>query len=292
MWPIVIALAGLAVSVPPAENLLANPGFEELRGEQPERWEVFVQPREGVTGRVSTSAHTGAHAVMLHTPTPYEIDPANNWSQSLIGDFAGKRLRLTAQIRTEEAEDAAIWLQCWRKQPWGVARTISTSEKAPMYGTRDWEEVHAELDVPEGTDFLMVRCVLRGAGTAWFDEVVLREVGEAPRPKPTESPVASAPATASTPAPGVVAPPGPVESAAADKPLSNAERMRLEGEVRRLREENEMLRQTTQGLRQSNEQLKRDLDTVTRGMRQLNRGAGISGVDILRQLSPAGGLEP
>ena len=107
------------------DNLIPNPGFEDLSGSMPARWDVFVQSADGATGRLVDDAHSGKFAVQLQTATPYAQDPANNWSQNLVGDFAGKRLRLSGYIKVSEVDDAAIWVQCWRKEPWRVLQVLS-----------------------------------------------------------------------------------------------------------------------------------------------------------------------
>ena len=101
------------------DNLLANPGFEKLSVDQPVRWNLFVQPQEGAFGRIDDTAHSGKYAVQLHIPTPYPRDPANNWSQNILGEFGGQRLRLSGYLKTADATEAALWLQCWRKRPLG-----------------------------------------------------------------------------------------------------------------------------------------------------------------------------
>ncbi len=160
------------------DNLLANPGFEKLSVDQPVRWNLFVQPQEGAFGRIDDTAHNGKYAVQLHIPTPYPRDPANNWSQNILGEFGGQRLRLSGYLKTADATEAALWLQCWRKRPWGVLYCATTSTDTPVYGDRDWEFVSLEFTVPEKTDFLILRCVLKGVGAAWFDDLQLAVVEE------------------------------------------------------------------------------------------------------------------
>lgn len=158
-----------------AENLVANPGFEQLKVDQPARWDVFVAPQPGATGKLVPEASAGEYAVMLHTPLPYDREPLNNWSQNILrDDLGGKTLRAEAQIKVAEATEAALWVQCWRRQPWTLLHTANSSFDAPIYGTQDWQTVSMTFDAPAGTDYLAVRCVLIGTGSAWFDEVTVR----------------------------------------------------------------------------------------------------------------------
>ena len=159
------------------QNLLLNPAFESLVVDMPQHWDLFVMPLDGAYGRIDSEAIAGKFSVMLHTPEPgYTTEPYNNWSQSIVGDFAGKTIHLSGFIQTEHAKSAALWLQCWRKQPIQVIEVYSTVHEYPVAGSQAWVEVSIEAEIPEGTDFLVVRCVLRGTGTAWFDALNLIEV--------------------------------------------------------------------------------------------------------------------
>lgn len=189
----VLVFVFLAISAG-GENLLANPGFEDLQGEMPARWELFVERQEGAFGRLSDLACEGQYSVMLHTPLPYAREPANNWSQNVILELGGKRLQASASIKVKEATEAALWVQCWQRRPLRILQTANSSLNQPVYGTRDWERVKVIFDVPRDTEFLTLRCVLQGTGTAWFDDVELIEAAapEAP-PEKEDSPPAKAP---------------------------------------------------------------------------------------------------
>jgi pyruvate/2-oxoglutarate dehydrogenase complex dihydrolipoamide acyltransferase (E2) component len=56
------------------------------------------------------------------------------------------------------------------------------------------------VDVPAGTGFVMVRCVLRGKGKAWFDGLSLKEVAPPPAPPKSEAPPAAPKPPAAAPA--------------------------------------------------------------------------------------------
>ena len=111
---------------------------------------------------------------MLYTPEPYPTEPANNWSQVIITDAASKELHLRGFIRTEEATEAALWLQCFSRNPARVVAAQTSSLELPVRGTTGWTEVRLAITAPQQTDFLVVRCVLTGTGKAWFDAIELR----------------------------------------------------------------------------------------------------------------------
>ncbi len=176
-----VLAASLPSSPAHADNLLINSGFETLDpAGLPRPWSLFVMPKEGAEGRIDAAAMHGESSIMLHTPEPYATEPANNWSQVIVTDAASKDILLRGHIRTEEATEAALWLQCFSKNPARVVAAQTSSLHDPVFGTMDWTRVELRLTAPKQTDFLVVRCVLKGAGTAWFDAIELQFEEESP----------------------------------------------------------------------------------------------------------------
>lgn len=178
-----VAVVLLVLPLPAAaENLLVNPGFERLERGMPTGWHVFVAPMDGAEGSIDAeNVQAGRYAVRLHNPKPYDTEPANNWSQNILEDLGGQKLVVSGSIKTREATEAAIWIQCFRKHPWGALLFDTTSTDSPVYDTTDWTRVEMQIEVPRGTDFLVLRCVLKGRGTAWFDSVAVEDAQSADR---------------------------------------------------------------------------------------------------------------
>jgi hypothetical protein len=155
-----------------AESYLVNPSFEDVdAGGEPQRWDRFVMPMDGAFARLDSGAAEGDYCAMIHIPTEYAKEPVNNWSQNIIHELGGKEIYVSGSIKTREATEAAFLLQCWHRNPNRLLAAVTTSTEYPTYGTKDWSRVEANLTVPAGTDFLVVRCLLKGRGTAWFDDV-------------------------------------------------------------------------------------------------------------------------
>lgn len=162
-----------------AENLIENPGFEAVSVGRPLFWHLLVMPDAGARGGVDDKiVFEGRYSVMLHNPRPYEEEPYNNWSQNIIGDIRGKTLAVRGHIKTEGACEAAIWLQCWRNEPRGMVHVASTGHPSPVRGTQDWTRVEMKVAVPTDVDFAVIRCVLQGAGTVWFDGIAVSELAQ------------------------------------------------------------------------------------------------------------------
>ena len=160
------------------ENLLRNPSFENAEGGKPTDWALFVMAKEGSEGRLDDKIfwHGSRSAVLLNAKA-YEDEPNNNWSQNIVKDLVGKTLIFGGLIKTEKADGADIWLQCWRKDPWGVVSVARAGDTSPLSGTHDWTPVAAKVSVPKETDFVTLRCVLKGAGTVWFDDMRVIDAG-------------------------------------------------------------------------------------------------------------------
>lgn len=260
------AVAIWACTAGSEENLLANPGFEDIIVDRPVRWDLFLFPQEGAVGRLNDVAHGGKYAVMLHIPMPYERDPVNNWSQNVFGDFGGKTVHAAGYIKVAEATEAALWVQCWRKRPWTLLLAATTSTESPVYGTQDWERVEMSLDVPKDTDFLTFRCVLKGTGAAWFDDLELTASEAKPAEKPaatteqntgnTSSPATETKAIEPPPASPVILPPGAIATNAG---ASAAALATIETEMARLRQANLELAGALQEIQAANMRLTDEL---------------------------------
>ncbi|MCL4216144.1 MAG: hypothetical protein KJ052_03950 [Candidatus Hydrogenedentes bacterium] len=242
-----------------AGNLLLNPSFEELHESAPVSWHVFVAPMEGAYGRVDTeTAADGDHSVKLYIPEPYESEPINNWSQNILADTAGKTLRVRGAIKTRDAVEAELWLQCCRKNPYTILQTNRTGADTPLYGTQDWTSVEMDVDVPKGTEFIVLRCVLKGRGAAWFDsmevappdaltEQMAQETAEAP--DAGDAPSSNTPKPLSPGAPATEPPPSP----------SNTERDVI---IQTLRESHRAMVETNATLRDLNDALRAQVEAL------------------------------
>lgn len=144
----------------------------------PAQWNLFVMPDNGALGQSDAVAHDGGYAAMLHTPNRYAEDPLNNWSQVIYDDLVGKKVTLTAHIRTENVQEASVWIQCFRKQPLRLLAKVSSQDDYSLNGTNGWTRVEISLVPPDGTDFLVVRCMIAGQGKVWFDSLSLAEAIE------------------------------------------------------------------------------------------------------------------
>jgi hypothetical protein len=244
-----------------AENLLKTPGFEVVSAGAPADWNVFVEPKEGASSFLDQRvAKEGSNSAKLSLNAPYIEDPANNWSQNVIADVRGKRLHLKGNIKTENVTEAAIWIQCYTKNPLKLALQESTSSKGLLTGTNDWTPVEVVFDAPQETDFVVVRCVLRFRGTVWFDDLSLEVEAPATQTKPA----------ATIPTPPVKMPTPPSMPALPDATATAPEEKSDETKSEILKAHEEMRKANWQ-LRQSNAAMTKQLEEMRKQLEELKR---------------------
>jgi len=279
----------LAAPFPEQPPLVANGSFEQLAGERPAQWDVYVAPvsddASPARAMLAKEARDGAYSVLLENPQPYPIEPYNNWSQNILAKQGGKRLKLSVWAKTENAGGASAWLQCWKRDPLRVVEVANTSDLMPLFGTNDWTELSTELTVPNGTDFMTLRCVLKGSGKAWFDQATLSPVETPPPPEiekaEPSSPPPPTPQASDSPAMPETAT-AATETAASDAAATVPDKTNpepqavnteaIEAELARLREANALLSEALKSMRADNEGLLgsiQDLQSQIQSLEQL-----------------------
>lgn len=263
------------------ESLLANSGFEhlDLNGE-PMYWDHFVLEQTGARASVSDIAHSGGYSIMLYTPEPYDDEPFNNWSQNVTAKLAGKEVEISAHVKTDSVTEAAIWLQSWRRRPLRLIETATSSSETPIYGTHDWREVRFTATVPDTADVVVLRCVIRGTGSVWFDDVELRlkrgapdfdvEFIEGPEERAYTKPKTE---------------PAPPKEEDEVQSLVDANRA-LQDALNSMRKSNQSLAKELDDMRSERDKLRADLELLLRTQRDLHRQ--INAGDLLLPLLQGG----
>jgi hypothetical protein len=153
-----------------ADNLLLNPGAEQGKRDKPSVWAEAAIAAEGLRMERSTDhVKSGKASLMIANSHEYEQPTANNWTQSLQEVPRGRTLRLSAAIRTEDADSANVCLQCWDVSGQNMLAFASTPV---IRGDQDWIHVTSDpIVVPAGTASVVVRAALTGVGKVWFDDL-------------------------------------------------------------------------------------------------------------------------
>lgn len=135
-----------------------------------------------------------------------------------------------------------------------------------------------DVEVPEGTDFVTLRCVLKGAGTAWFDDLAVTRVEEE-KPKeadaaPTDGDEADSDESDSEEGEWEPVEPPVKAEAMADQEVILPLFDDLEAEVLRLREANSVLTETLQEIQTVNQALLEEMVAVQEELRKLKEEQG------------------
>ena len=132
-------------------------------GTDPEGYEVgadTVSPHGGTRSgsvRWTERARPGLFATLMQTVK--------------ADSYRGKRLRLSAYVRTENVEEyAGVWMRL--DGPERMVGFDNMTER-PIVGTRDWRRYSIVLDVPVGTVAVAFGINLSGHGRVWIDDCVM-----------------------------------------------------------------------------------------------------------------------
>ena len=88
--------------------------------------------------------------------------------------FLGKRVKFSANVRTEDIIKAQLWMRLDDKTP-GVMSADNMINR-PIIGTTDWNRYECVLDVPKTTQLIQCGIIITKAGCAWIKDAVLEEV--------------------------------------------------------------------------------------------------------------------
>lgn len=155
-------------------------------------------PRPGVTMQAPAGWHRNGrnpdkYVVGVDTvetwggmPSAYVESVAEDMKESFGGmmqttaasEYAGKRVRMNAWIKTQEANDGGgrIWMRI-DGQERGQTLGFDNMNNRPMKGTNDWQEVSVVLDVPVGASALAYGFFVQGGGKMWVSGQTLTPVG-------------------------------------------------------------------------------------------------------------------
>ncbi|MBU6299669.1 MAG: hypothetical protein KGJ79_02325 [Alphaproteobacteria bacterium] len=90
--------------------------------------------------------------------------------------YRGRRVRLSAQIETDNAGRAVLWMRV--DGPNMKVLSADWMEDRPINGTTDWKRYDEVLDVPPDAIGIAFGYNLRGKGTVWATDFRLEPVGK------------------------------------------------------------------------------------------------------------------
>jgi hypothetical protein len=167
---ILIAVATSTGIAKQEKNLLLNAGAEEGKGDLPSLWFKASIPAEGLNmSRDAQNVHSGKYSLAISNTHKYEQTVCNNWAQNLQDVPVGKVIKVSAYIKTENADSVNVCLQCWGLDDSG--KMLAFTSTNILRGDSNWVLLESPpVVVPAGTAKITIRAVLTGLGKAWFDD--------------------------------------------------------------------------------------------------------------------------
>lgn len=177
---------------PPPKHLI-NGGFESpaAPGNNPIGWQMDDLTAESLPPGVrahmlidSSVAHSGFSSALIEWERRTQHGPLF-WGQTIrVRPYRWIRVSgwvMTQNVRlckgcdlgkgTDRGNSAYLAVQLIRPSPWQNPTTVSFPK---LRGTHSWTHFAQTYAIPQGTRFMVIQCVLAGAGKAWFDDVHIK----------------------------------------------------------------------------------------------------------------------
>ncbi|MBI5770473.1 MAG: hypothetical protein HZA93_22035 [Verrucomicrobia bacterium] len=126
----------------------------------------------------STQSWGGMPSAYVESHSP-SVDGFGGMMQTISAeDYAGKRVRLSGWVKTEEANQGGghLWLRI-DGQERGAMLGFDNMDNRAVKGTQDWQEASIVLDVPAGSAALAYGFFVSGGGKMWVNGQRIEEVG-------------------------------------------------------------------------------------------------------------------
>ncbi|WP_342119080.1 transcriptional regulator [Pseudoduganella sp. OTU4001] len=137
-----------------------------LAGENPEHYQIGADP-DGV--------RRGSVAKFLRARTDKHEAWATLMQSVAADDYRGKRVRFSAQVRTENIGNwSGLWMRVDRED--GSMGGFYNSQDKPIKGSHGWHLRSVTLDVADDARTLNFGVNGGGGGTVWIDELKMEIV--------------------------------------------------------------------------------------------------------------------
>jgi hypothetical protein len=137
-------------------------------GSNPGDYEMGSDANVSFTGQASTTIESKI-ADPRGFGTAMQNSPADK--------YLGKRVRMSAYVKTEKVENAAgLWMRV--DGPAGTVLSFDNMHNRSIEGTTDWKRYEIVLDVPENSAAVAFGILLAGKGQAWVDGLRFEVVGK------------------------------------------------------------------------------------------------------------------
>lgn len=154
------------------------------------------KPEAYVVGVDQTQLHDGLPSAYVKSIADASGGFGGMMQSIAAADYAGKRVRYSAWVKSEDANDdgAHLWFRVDGAS--GAQLGFDNMAARPIKGTTDWQEVSVVLDVPQESRALAYGMFVSGNGAMWVSGARFEEVGAE---VPSTNMMSQRPAQPSTP---------------------------------------------------------------------------------------------
>jgi hypothetical protein len=90
-------------------------------------------------------------------------------------NYAGKRVRLRAWVKSQEVADwAGVWMRVDKDK---TAVAFDNMQNRPVKGNQPWSQYDVVLDVPQDSTGISFGVLLSGTGEVWINDITFEIVG-------------------------------------------------------------------------------------------------------------------
>jgi hypothetical protein len=164
------ALTGVRILALLAASSLA------LQAAAPRGWYIAgSKPTEYESGIDTLATFNGHPSAYLKAKVP-NVEGFGTLMQDFRADhYAGKRVRFSAFVKTERAQD---WAGLWMRIDNGSQQlAFDNMQDRSIKGTTDWKRYDVVLDVPQNATGIFFGVLLSGTGMVWLSDAKFEIVG-------------------------------------------------------------------------------------------------------------------
>ncbi|MBC8134555.1 MAG: M56 family metallopeptidase, partial [Fibrella sp.] len=121
----------------------------------------------------------GNDAACLKSQVPTPRSYGTIAQNAAPGAFRGKRIRLSAYLKSENAKAGDLWIVVADKDPNKGGGANGEASGKMIRGTQGWTRFEHVVDVPESTRMLSFGISSEGPGTVWVDGFTIEIIGPA-----------------------------------------------------------------------------------------------------------------
>ncbi|MXM63285.1 hypothetical protein GR925_07445 [Streptomyces sp. HUCO-GS316] len=167
-----------------------QPASEFDSADLPKGWHVTGGRPEDYTYGLDSQVHQSGNASAFIRAQPSPRDFGGLMQTFRADDYTGKRVRLSAVIRTKDVtQQAAIWLRVDARGKF-IAFENTATESRKLSGTSGWVRREIVLDVPPEGEDIALGAFLSGSGCLWIDSFAFEIVSnDVPLTGSTEEPL-------------------------------------------------------------------------------------------------------